>query len=40
MEMLIDAEIVPQQRLEYLMKEADELLAITVTSINTSKRNK
>ncbi len=39
MEMLIDANLIPKQRLEDLMKEAHELLAITVTSITTSKRN-
>lgn len=40
MEMLIDADVIPKQRLEGLMKEANELLAIIVTSITTSKRNK
>ncbi len=40
MEMLIDANLVPKQRLEDLMKEADELVAITVTSITTSKQSK
>jgi len=34
MELLIEAEIVKPEKLEYLMKEADELLAITVSSIN------
>jgi len=38
MEILIDAEIVPKQRLEDLMKEVDELVAIIVTSITTSKK--
>ena len=41
MELLIEAEIVEPVKLEVLMKEADELLAITVSSINTAKkRNK
>ncbi len=41
MELLIEAEIVKPEKLEYLMKEADELVAITVSSINTAKkRNK
>ena len=37
MELLIDAGIVESKRLEGLMKEADELLAITVSSIKTAK---
>jgi len=37
-ELLIEAEIVKLDSLESLMKEADELLAITVTSINTARR--
>ena len=41
MELLVEAEIVKPEKLEYLMKEADELVAITVSSINTAKkRNK
>ena len=39
MEMLIDAEFISKQRLKGLLVEADEILAIVVTSINTSKRN-
>ena len=38
MELLVEAEIVKADRLESLMKEADELLAITVASINTAKK--
>ena len=38
MELLIEAEIVKLDSLESLMKEADEILAITVASINTAKR--
>ena len=38
MELLIEAEIVKLVQLEPLMKEADELLAITVASINTAKK--
>lgn len=38
MELLIEAEIVKLNSLESLMKEADEILAITVASINTAKR--
>ena len=38
MELLIEAEIVKLNRLESLMKEADEILAITVSSINTAKK--
>ncbi len=40
MEMLIEAGLTPEPRLHDLMKEASEILAIIVTSINTSKRNK
>ena len=38
MELLVEARIVKLEALEPLMKEADELLAITVASINTAKR--
>ena len=41
MELLVEAEIVKPEKLESIMKEADELVAITVSSINTTKkRNK
>ena len=39
MELLIEAEIVEPAKLESLMNEADELLSITVASINTAKRS-
>ena len=38
MELLVEAGTVKAEQLEALMKEADELLAITVASINTAKR--
>jgi four helix bundle protein len=38
MELLIEAGIVKSERLNSLMKEADELVAITVASINTARR--
>ena len=38
MELLADAKLVPQERLAPLMKEANELVAITVASINTAKQ--
>ena len=38
MELLIESGILRIGKLESLMKEADELLAITVSSINTAKR--
>lgn len=38
MELLIETGMVKPEPLESLMKEADELLAITVASINTAKR--
>jgi four helix bundle protein len=37
MELLIGCELVTEKKLSDLMKEADELLAITVTSIKTAK---
>ncbi len=40
MELLVEAGIVESERLDSLMKEADELLAITVASINTAKKRK
>jgi four helix bundle protein len=40
MELLIEAGIVKPEDLETLMKEGDELLAITVASINTAKRSR
>ena len=41
MELLVEAEIVKPKKLESLMEEADELLAIMVASIKTArKRNK
>ena len=40
MELLIEAEIVESVKLESLMNEADEILAITVASINTARRKK
>ena len=38
MELLIEAGIVPNDRLSDLMQEADELLAITVSSIKTTRK--
>lgn len=40
MELLIEAGIVKAELLEALMKEADELLAMTVASINTAKKRR
>lgn len=40
MELLIEAGIVKSEKLEALMKEVDELLAISVASINTAKKRK
>jgi four helix bundle protein len=39
LELLVEGEIVPISKLEDLQKETDELIAIFVSSINTSKRN-
>jgi four helix bundle protein len=38
MEMLVEANLMSKDRLTPLMQEADELVAITVTSINTARR--
>jgi four helix bundle protein len=40
MELLIEAKIMESKKREPLMKEADELLAITVASIKTAKKTK
>lgn len=40
MELLIEAGIVESKNLESLMKEADEILAITVASIKTARKAK
>lgn len=37
MELLAEGGVVKQERLTSLMKEADELIAIWVTSLNTAK---
>jgi four helix bundle protein len=39
-EVLIEAKIMVSKKLESLMKEANELLAITVTSIKTAKKTR
>jgi four helix bundle protein len=38
MELLIEAGLVKAERLKPLLQEADELVAITVSSINTAKK--
>jgi len=40
MELLVEAEIVKPELLTALMQEADELVAITVSSINTAKKRR
>ena len=40
MELLVEGKIVEYARLEYLMKEADEILAIIVSSIITARKNR
>ena len=40
MELLVEAELMSEQRVQDLMKEADEILAITVSSIKTAKIRK
>ena len=38
-ELLVEAEIMPEERMSELAKETDELIAIFVSSINTAKKN-
>ena len=38
MELIIVAELLPKERLRDLMEEADEILAITVSSIKTARK--
>ena len=40
MELLVEANIVKAEKLKSLMKESDELLAITVASVRTARRGK
>ena len=40
MEMLIEADIMKPARLEVLMKEVNEILAMTVSSIRTARRKR
>ncbi len=39
MELLVDSQIVSEPKLKSLLQEANELVAISVASINTSRRN-
>lgn len=39
MELLIGAKVVEATKTEFLMKEAKELLAITIASIKTARKN-
>ena len=39
-ELLIEAQIVPPRRLQPLMDEAEEIMAILVTSVRTVKRRR
>jgi hypothetical protein len=40
MELLIEAGLMKKENLRVLMEECDELLAITVASINTARRSR
>ncbi|HEX2835132.1 MAG TPA: four helix bundle protein [Thermoanaerobaculia bacterium] len=40
MELLAEAGIIPQSHLDLLMREADELLAMTVSAVRTIKRKR
>ncbi|MDD5542409.1 MAG: four helix bundle protein [Acidobacteriia bacterium] len=40
MELLVESKILPQEKLGPLMKETDELLAITISSIKTARSRK
>lgn len=39
-ELLVESGVVKEKNIELLMKEADELVAITVSSIKTARKNK
>jgi four helix bundle protein len=38
LELLVDSEIIPEERLKELRKEAEELIAILVSSVKTAKK--
>ena len=40
MELLVESNLVREQKLELLMREGEELLAMTVASINTARKRK
>lgn len=40
MELLVESDLVPEKKLELLMHEGEELLAMTVASINTARKRK
>jgi len=40
MELLIEAKIIEERELEYLIKEANEILSIAVASIKTARKNR
>jgi four helix bundle protein len=40
MELLVASHVIPEARLQNLMKEAEELVAIAVASINTARRKR
>jgi hypothetical protein len=40
MELLVEAHIVPETRVKELMREANEIVAMTVASIKTIRRRK
>jgi four helix bundle protein len=40
LEVLIEAEMIPKTRVENLLKEANELVAIVVASLNTVKKTR
>jgi hypothetical protein len=40
MELLVEAEVVKPAKLELLLREANELVAITVASINTARQQR
>jgi hypothetical protein len=40
MELIVEAGLLAEQRLNILIQEANEILSVVIASINTSKRNK
>ena len=40
LELLVESKVIPQNRIEDLMEEANEIVAIIIASIKTARKNK